>query len=201
MIRFECCVFSEKIISFIKILCTMKELYLFVSFTSLLSLISFGQNTDRISTIKSMYSEANRLETSQGGVCDETSEVVSDDPWGTGELVEFTNTYKRCDLGNGYVVFHAEEFGYEASYQIHFYLKDNQLFFAYEVANAECCSDESRVYYAVNGTILKLLERTNDCECQAEFGENIEQKDKALILENQNRIGEHYQRIKAMFDY
>ena len=75
------------------------------------------------------------------------------------------------------------------------------MFFAYEVSNAECCSDESRIYYAVNGTILKLLERTNDCECQAEFGENIEQKDKALILENQNRIGEHYQRIKAMFDY
>jgi|GEM_PF-2561304 len=180
----------------------MKHYYLFTTLIVLCNLSSFGQsNNDRISAIKTMYTEANRLETTQGGVCDETSEVVSDDPWGTGELVEFTNTYKRCDLGDGFTVIHAEEFAYEANYQIHYYLKNGKLFFVFEVSNAECCSDESRGYYAENGTIIRLLNRNNDCECAADFGENKEQTDKLLIQDHQKRYREEFDRICAMFNY
>ncbi|MFN5641401.1 MAG: hypothetical protein ACK4V4_10380 [Sphingobacteriales bacterium] len=123
-----------------------------------------SQSTEaRILEIRKMFAEVNSLhkQTSSSNCARGTRGRESDiNPEGTRTYQKAT----RCSYAKGYskVVYNKSGWEYNTSYE--FYLKNGRIFFIYGVENGLCSTSEYRFYYTENGTLIKILDKTNNCD-------------------------------------
>lgn len=158
-------------------------------FTGVLLLKVFGlvsQNSEaRVQEIKKMYAEAQQLQKAENAAnCKTEVKTTYESFDAKSEKIPFEQSAKSCELAKGYKVISADLKGYEWGRKWFFYYKDTKLFFVFNTGGAEACYSEYRIYYDNNGGVIKLLEKSNNCD-GAEATKNTElknDKDKKTVL-------------------
>ncbi|MFN6040217.1 MAG: hypothetical protein ACK452_17225 [Bacteroidota bacterium] len=79
------------------------------------------------------------------------------------EEIPFTQTANFCKFPKGYAMYSAVFSGYEWGSSCEIYLKNDRIFFAFVSNGAEACLEEKRIYYNIEGKIIKILIKSNDC--------------------------------------
>ena len=128
------------------------------------SFAGFSQDkTARIAEIKKMYAEVNELSLKKKDcISGKKTEFDSFDE--AGEKIPFDQNAEKCKLGNNYVTISASLNGYEWNSNVSYYYKNDKLFFVFISNGAEACMVEYRIYLDENQKIIKLLEKSNDCD-------------------------------------
>ncbi len=96
------------------------------------------------------------------------------------EKMSFEQTAELCQISKDYITYNGSFCGYEWRSNKIYYLKNNKLFFVFITSEAEACIEEYRVYYDINGNIIKILKKSNDCDGNPPLN-SVEIKDKAEI--------------------
>ena len=156
---------------------------------------SIAQNTSiRIQEIKKMYAEAIDLE-KQGSIkCKSEKKTAYDKPY----TEPFEHTVKKCEYNNGYTILKGNFPLHESGETYVYYFKNNQLFFVLCTNGAECCNQEDRLYFDAKGNIIKILERNNNCDCNAELGSNTDVTDKTYKKEIKDKAMSRLKEIRTM---
>lgn len=118
---------------------------------------------ERIIQIKSWYKEMMSLKT-KSNECVTDTIITMEKAFEEMDEIEFEQVGRACNLENGFSYLEGEFYGYEWATTTTFYYKNNQLFFAYSRGGAEACAFEYRLYYDMNGEVLRITEKTNDCD-------------------------------------
>ena len=173
----------------------MKLLFLLSIFIIYVNTILSQDKNARISEIKKMYSEATTLSLKKKD-CISGKKIEHEGFDEASEKFPFEQTAEKCKLGNNYVTIAASLNGYEWNSNISYYYKNDKLFFVLLSNGAEACIVEYRIYFDENQKIIKLLEKTNDCD-GGELKSNNEITDVKefeetfqLIEQNKNKIDE-----------
>ena len=121
-------------------------------------------NSSRILDIKKMYGEVNKLSNANTSKQCKTGTNTSYEGFDeNSEQVPFEQTAELCHISKEYSTYRAKFCGYEWASETIFYLKNNKIFFVFQSTGAESCSDEYRAYYDINGKIIKILNKSNEC--------------------------------------
>jgi len=157
---------------------------------------SFSQNKEeRINEIKKMYAEVNdRLKKPKECVSNKIIEYEGFDE--NSEKFPFDQFAEVCKLNNNYKTLSASFNGYEWNCNMSYYLKNDIPFFVLMSTGAEGCISEYRIYLDINGEIIKLLEKSNDCDGNSPktnkevINENQLANIKKILIENKEKIDE-----------
>jgi len=117
----------------------------------------------RIAEIKKMYAEATELSLKKKD-CESGKKIEYEGFDEASEKMPFEQTAEKCKLANNYVSISASLQGYEWNINVTYYYKNEKLFFVFISNGAEACFVEYRVYFDENQKIIKLLEKSNDCD-------------------------------------
>jgi hypothetical protein len=171
-----------------------------VTFIIIVLLISFNtlfsqEKTGQLEEIKKMYLEAIDL-SKKNKECFSGKKIEYEGFDDNSEKFPFEQTVEKCKLQNNYVTITADLKGYEWSSKVNYYYKNNKLFFVLVSNGAEACIVEYRIYLDENEKIIKLIEKSNDCE-GGELNNNSEITDASeidetnqLIEQSKNKIDE-----------
>lgn len=173
------------------------EKYLFTLLITIIFNISYSIAQDfskRIQAIKKMYTEAVNLEKQDAVKCKSSKKTVYDKPY----TESFEHTAKKCEYTNGYTIITGKFPLHEAGENYTYYFKNNQLFFIFSFYGAECCIQEDRLYFDTTGNVIKILEKDNGCDCNAELSDNIEIKDKTHKKEIKDKALSRLKEIRIM---
>lgn len=141
-----------------------QHLLIFISIFTFSALTVRSQSNEaRILEIRKMFAEVNALhkQTSSSNCARGTRGRESDiNPEGTRTFQKAT----RCSYAKGYskVVFNLSGWEYSTSYE--YYFKNGRIFFIYGVENGLCSTSEYRFYYTEAGSLIKILDKTNNCD-------------------------------------
>lgn len=151
-----------------------------VIFLFTIPLLSFSQDYSvRIQEIKKMYTDIIQLEKIEGFDKCKTGDKITYEGFSPeSEQMPFKQISKKCDFSGHYTIYIGEFIGYEWDEKIIYYYENEKLFFVFIEQGAEACASEYRVYYDLNGNIIKVLQKSNDCDGEKP-AISIEVKDKS----------------------
>lgn len=141
----------------------MKLSFLISFFLFVINSIFSQDKTARITEIKKMYAEVNELSLKKKD-CFSGKKTEYDSFDEASEKIPFDQTAEKCKLGNNYVTISASLNGYEWNSNVSYYYKNDKLFFVFISNGAEACMVEYRIYFDENQKIIKLLEKSNNCD-------------------------------------
>ena len=122
------------------------------------------ENSARILEIKKMYGEVIKLSSSITSKNCKTGKVTNYEGFDeSSEKMPFEQTAEYCNVSVDYTTYKAKFCGYEWSNETIFYLKGNKVFFVFMSSSSEACTNEYRIYYDLNGNVIKILNKSNDC--------------------------------------
>lgn len=117
---------------------------------------------DRIAEIKDLYASIQKADKSKQKCSSWKS--ITKDGLDMNMQFPFENTAEECTLPGGLRYQTLERNGYEWSETSHFYYKDDALFFVFIDGGAEACGYQYRIYYDMEGEIIRVLSSENDCD-------------------------------------
>ena len=164
---------------------------------------SFSQeNTPRILEIKKMYGEIIKLSTSNTSKqCKSGKRTDYEGLNEESKKFPFPQTAELCRLSKDYSTYHAKFCGYEWHSDTTYYLKDNKIFFVFSSSNPESCKSEYRVYYDLNGKVIRILQKSDpDCDGSVASENSIEIKDKVEMKSIVNSINSDFSKLLKILD-
>lgn len=165
----------------------------------LISNSAFSQdNASRVQEIKTMYSELTELQKAiDHKQCKKGKKTTYESFDSNSEKYPFEQTAEKCTLTKSYSILTGNFSGYEWSDKTIFYYKNNELFFVYAEQAAESCYSEYSIYYNTKGGIIKVLEKSNDCNGELPT-KNVELTDAAAQKHILDRVNEDLNEVMEM---
>jgi hypothetical protein len=142
---------------------------------------------ERINDIRAWYSQIQNLGLKN---CKQKTRVKYDSFSPETEKMPFDQVASRCKLTDEFELIEGNLSGYEWSYTVHIYKKNQKVFFIFIEGGAEGWSYERRYYCDKDENVIRHLER------EAEGGEEVRGPQKEMKIKNQN-IREY---LKSDFD-
>ena len=142
---------------------------------------------ERINDIRAWYSQIQNLGLKN---CKQKTRVKYDSFSPETEKMPFDQVASRCKLTDEFELIEGNLSGYEWSYTVHIYKKNQKIFFIFIEGGAESWSYERRYYCDKDENVIRHLER------EAEGGEEVRGPQKEMKINNQN-IREY---LKSDFD-
>ena len=142
---------------------------------------------ERINDIRAWYSQIQNLGLKN---CKQKTRVKYDSFSPETEKMPFDQVASRCKLSDEFELIEGNFSGYEWSYTVHIYKKNQKVFFIFIEGGAEGWSYERRYYCDKDENVIRHLER------EAEGGEEVRGPQKEMKINNQN-IREY---LKSDFD-
>lgn len=177
----------------------MKKYSTFIVITfCILFAIVFKSNAQdysgRISEIKKMYAEIVQLEKAQHPLCKTGIDTTYESFDNESEKYPFIQRAQYCNYSGNYQTASGYFTGYEWTRNIFAYLKNKAVFFIFiEGADAGCLV-EYRIYYDINGKVIKVLLKENDCDGDDPYKSSVIQS-VSLINSIVERINNDYNSI------
>jgi hypothetical protein len=143
----------------------MKYLIIIFFLLNFVSMSCYSQdNSNRILEIKKMYGDIININNSNNAKQCKTHKIINYEGFDeTSEKMPFDQIAEHCKVSNEYNTYKAKFSGYEWNNETIFYLKDNKIFFVFISSSSEACSNEYRLYYDLTGKVIKILNKSNDC--------------------------------------
>jgi hypothetical protein len=156
------------------------------------------ENSARILEIKKMYGEVIKLSNSITSKNCKTGKVTDYQGFDeNSEKMPFEQKAEYCNVSADYSTYKAKFSGYEWSTETVFYLKGNKIFFVFMSSNSEACSNEYRIYYDLNRNVIKILNKSNDCDGDKPL-KSSEIQDKAEIKSIINEVNRDFNKAMQM---
>jgi hypothetical protein len=132
---------------------------------------------ERINDIRAWYSQIQNLGLKN---CKQKTRVKYDSFSPETEKMPFDQVASRCKLTDEFELIEGNLSGYEWSYTVHIYKKNQKVFFIFIEGGAEGWSYERRYYCDKDENVIRHLER------EAEGGEEVRGPQKEMKIKNQN---------------
>lgn len=114
----------------------------------------------RVKEIRAMYGKSQEyLKTAKN--CRERVKVERKPAYDGGELYEYPQKFKRCQLPSGLSVITCKYSDWEWGQTISFFQMEGEVYFVFIVSNDVSGTTELRVYYDRAGRLIRLLEKSN----------------------------------------
>ena len=141
----------------------MKFLIIIYFLVSIIFMPLYSQdNSGRILEIKKMYGDIIKLSAEITTKQCKSSKVINYESFDeNSEKMPFEQLAEFCIISKDYNTYKANFCGYEWSNETSYYLNDNKIFFVFITSNAEACNNEYRIYYDINGKVIKILNKVN----------------------------------------
>ncbi len=155
-------------------------------------------NSSRILEIKKMYGEVTKLSNSNISKQCKKGKMTNYEGFDpSSEKMPFEQTAELCHISKDYITYHAKFCGYEWISDKIYYLKNNKIFFVFISSGSEACSNEYRVYYDLNENIIKILNKSNDCNGDSPL-KSSEIKDNAEMKRIYEDINTDFNKVLKM---
>lgn len=132
---------------------------------------------ERINDIRAWYSQIQNLGLKN---CRQKTRVKYDSFSVESEKIPFDQVASKCKLSDEFELIEGNFSGYEWSYTVHIYKKNQKVFFIFIEGGAEGWSYERRYYCDKDENVIRHLER------EAEGGEEVRGPQKEMKIKNQN---------------
>ena len=177
----------------------MKYSIIFFFLTNFICVNCYSQDSaSRILEIKKMYGEVIKLSnTNTSKQCKKGKTINYEGFDQSSKKMPFEQTAELCHISKEYTTYNAKFSGYEWESDEIYYLKDNKIFFVFMVTGSASCSNEYRVYYDANENIIKILNKSNDCNGGSPINSS-EIKDKAEMKIIYDDIHSNFNKVLRM---
>lgn len=176
----------------------MTKSLLVVLFSLLLSVKAFAQvdlEEDRVKEIRAMYGRSQAyLKTAKS--CREREKVVRRAKYEGGEVYEYPQRVKRCDLSSGLSVINGTFREWELEETISFFQEGGDVYFVFVVIKDVRGTTELRIYYDLKGRLIRLLEKSD--HITGRMGENVKITDQSKIQSVYDYISKRLDESKAI---
>ena len=177
----------------------MKYSIIFFFLTNFICVNCYSQDSaSRILEIKKMYAEVIKLSnTNTSKQCKKGKTINYEGFDQSSKKMPFEQTAELCNISKEYTTYNEKFSGYEWESDEIYYLKDNKIFFVFMVTGSASCSNEYRVYYDANENIIKILNKSNDCNGGSPINSS-EIKDKAEMKIIYDDIHSNFNKVLRM---
>lgn len=132
----------------------------------------------RVKEIRTMYGKSQEYLKSARN-CRERKKTERKAAYDGGEVYDYPQKIKRCDLPEGLSVITGEFSDWEWSETISFYQEGGAVYFVFIVSHDDSGTTELRVYFDLKGRLIRLLEKTN--HETGKLSENVKITDRVRI--------------------
>lgn len=151
----------------------------------------------RVKEIRAMYGKSQEyLKTAKN--CRERVKVERKPAYDGGELYEYPQKFKRCQLPSGLSVITCNYSDWEWGQTISFFQMEGEVYFVFIVSNDVSGTTELRVYYDRTGRLIRLLEKSN--HETGKMSDNVKITDKNRIKDVYDFVNMRYTEAKSFLD-
>ena len=174
----------------------MKFLIIIYFLASIIFMPLYSQdNSARILEIKKMYGDIIKLNNEITSKQCKTGKVINYEGFSENSgKMPFEQVAELCNVSKDYTTYKSNFCGYEWRNETIYYLNANNIFFVFIASNAEACISEYRIYYDINGTVIKIINKANDCNGDKPI-KSVEITDKTEIKNIVDGINADYKKL------